>query len=122
MNRAGRTVDGLASLSRGNKHTPYIMNAKCDFNRTHSSFLQALHIFTRTIGGLSQYRQSMADAQKLSSTSHQAPLPPSGCFERGETLLVKFLCPEAKAFNGHCFAYYMRWRHYNRLTRPKTGL
>lgn len=64
----------------------------------------------------------MADTQELSSTSHQAPLPPSGCFERGETLLVKCLYPEAKAFNGHCLACYVRRWHYSHQPRPKTGL
>lgn len=66
--------------------------------------------------------QSTPDTQELSSTSHQAPLPPSGCFARAETLLLKFLYPEAKAFNGHCFACYMRrWQH-NHLPRLKLRL
>lgn len=88
---------------------------------TAASFKQAIHS-RGTSDDLSQCSQSTGDTQELSSTSHQAPLPPSGGLETGGALLLKFSYPEAKTFNGHCFACYMRRWHYNHLSRPKTGL
>lgn len=38
----------------------------------------------------SQYRLSMTGTQKLSSTSYQAPLPPSGCLKEEKDFFWKF--------------------------------
>lgn len=48
---------------------------------------------------------------QIRKSCHQLPvrlhLPPGGWTAKGEMLLLKFLYPEAKAFNGHYFACYM---------------
>lgn len=92
-----------------------LLNAKCDFNRTfvHSSFVQSSYISEPPIASKCQMGRS---CHQLTIRLH---LPPGGCTARGETLLLKFLYPEAKAFNGHCFACYMRRWHYNHLPRTK---
>ncbi len=87
---------------------------------TAASYNQAL--YAREQSAIwATYSQSTPDTQQLSSTSHQAPLPPSGCSARGETLLLKILYPEAKTFNGHCSACYMRRWDYNHQPRTVLG-
>lgn len=90
---------GLHFFQEG-ANTLRFLNTKCDFNKTfvHTSSLNQAMFAREQLVIWATYSQSTPDTQGLSLTSHQVPLPLSGCIARGETL------------------------HYNHLSRQEVGL